>query len=389
MIGEVALSSALLVAAGLMIRGAVANLRTDGEYETRTLLTGRYDLREESHTPEEVDAFHEDLVEALEGRPGVGRVALASHLPGVFSPYRQFELEGGRYERPEDRPRTHVVFVSPGSFAALGSRVLRGRDLTWRDGREEPPAVVVNEAFVGRWLAGRDPIGARLRLTPEDPWATIVGVVPALGLDVGRDVDASGIYLPFTAATQRRMAFLARAAGGTDPLSLVAEARAAVGRLDPELPLYEVATLAEHVRRTRVAEAGFAVLFLSFGVVGVLLAAVGLYGLLAFTVRRRTRELGVRVALGAPPGRVAWLAVRGGALQLGGGLLAGALLAALVSPFLGEALLGTHPRDPLVYASVTAGAPRRRRRRGALAPERVTGARRRRAARAPAAPGTS
>ncbi|MCI0434003.1 MAG: transposase zinc-binding domain-containing protein [Gemmatimonadetes bacterium] len=143
-------------------------------------------------------------------------------------------------------------------------------------------------------------------------------------------------------------------AGGTDPLSLLPEVRAALGRLDSGLPLYEVDTLDELVMRTRVSEGGFAVLFVAFGVVGLVLAAVGLYGLLSFTVGQRTRELGVRSALGAGPGRIVWLPLRGGAFQLGGGLLVGVLLAAASAPLLGEALMDADPRDPLVYGAVVA-----------------------------------
>lgn len=349
-IGEVALSCALLVASGVMTKGALNRLGGQGNYEQETVLTARYYLR--GYSGPDAERFHRQIVEEVRQRPGVAGAALTSALPGsLFPNLAPFEIDG---EPPENDAReTHVLHVSPGYFQTLGSSVLAGRDLTWRDGAEEPLAALVNEAFAARWLAGREPLGARVRLEGEEAWATVVGVVPDLGLV--RDAAAgAGLYLPMSAMRGRSSAILVRGEPATDPLMLLPDLRAVASGLDPDLPLTETQTLAEQLRRTRVGEAGFAVLFLAFGAAGLVLAAVGLYGLLSFTVGERTRELGLRTALGAAPWRVLSRALGGGALQLAAGVLAGSAIAALAVPLLGQALLGGDPRDPRVYAWVAA-----------------------------------
>jgi hypothetical protein len=158
-----------------------------GERARRELLASG-----DAYPPGEALAFHERLAGGMAGRPGVSRAAVASHVPGAsFATVRRVQVEGEAYASPSDAPLAQVVYVSPGFFETLGSRVERGRDLTWRDGGEEPLAAVVNHAFAERVLGGRDPLGVRLRLTDgEQPWATIVGVVPALGVD--RDLANGG-----------------------------------------------------------------------------------------------------------------------------------------------------------------------------------------------------
>ena len=363
--GEVALSCALLVMAGLMGKGVLARLRTDGGFDTESLLTARFELRESTYPPEAVLDFHRAILERLGAMPGVSGAALSSYLPGVGSPTerRSIAVQGEVYSRAVDQAQAQVLFVSPDFFETTGSPLLSGRGPTWRDGGENPLAAVVNEAFVRRWMQGRNPLGALIRVTEDTaiesaahkaPWARVVGVSSGVGVGFGEDGDGSAIYLPLAAEPQRAPFILLRASRGRDPDTLAADAQAAVQLVNAELPLFEVGALEDQIGTARAAEAVFAVLFLIFGAAGLVLAAVGLYGLLAFTVGQRTRELGVRVALGAGPARVVWQALRSGALQLGGGLLAGSILAAAAAPVLGEALRGTDPRDPLIYGSVAA-----------------------------------
>ncbi len=366
---EVALSCTLLVIGGLMIRGALTNLRTDGSYATESVLTAHYDLPPDRYgTTAVIDGFHQQILAALRRQPGVAAAGLTSHLPGVFSLSRRIELEGQLHERPEDRPSTHVVYVSEGFLSALDVAPLRGRDFRSSDGIDGPAVALVNQAFVRDQVGDRDPLGFRFRLTadpnPEGsgetaPWVTVVGVVPQLGLAVGRDHDDTGIYLPLASTGTRSPALLVRSAGEGSGArgpsstasagSLVTAVRREIANLDPDLAPYEISSLADQIRSTHSPEDLFAALFGVFGASGLLLAGVGLYGLLTFTVTRRMRELGIRSALGARPARVLWAGVRGGVMQLALGLGVGLTLAALTAPALGNVLLGYDPRDWRVY----------------------------------------
>ena len=358
-VAEVGLTCALVIVAGLLTRGAVRSMDTHGDFATTSVLTASYELRADRHPgAEQIAAFHREVTLRLEARPEAVAAGLASHLPGIFAPRRRIEVEGEPYGRPEDGPLTHVVHVSPGFLDALGVEPTRGRDLEWSDGRADPLVALVNEPFVRAYLEGRDPLGARVRLAPEGPaaaddaapgWATIVGVVPPLGLRTGRDPDDTGIYLPLVAAAPRTAALLVRAGPGAGPGELAPLVRAEAAALDADLALADVASLEERLRATRDMESLFATLFQLFAAAGLLLAGVGLYGLMVFTVGRRVRELGIRSALGARPRRVAWTAVRGGALQVVVGLLLGTGLATAIAPLLGTLFMGYQPRDPVAY----------------------------------------
>ncbi len=366
-VGEVALSCALLAISGIMVRGALSTADRGAGYATRDVVTARLELRPDAYVDDEVRAFQRRLVEAVRSRPGVASVALASELPGVFAPRRAIEIAGREPERPEDRPRAYVTSVSPGFPGTLESSVLRGRGLAWEDGTDVPSAIMVNEAFARAHFGGEDPLGARIRLALDRggaddggvgdggagdaaTWSRVVGVVPDVGLG---GEGGAGVYLPITRAPTRTLSMMVRVEAGTDPLSIVPELRASVASLDPDLALWEVDTLERRQLEASLAVGSvMAALFLTFGVAGLLLAGVGLYGLLAFTVRRRIPELGVRIAMGAAPARVLRTAVAGGIAQLLLGLAIGLGLAALVAPLLGPALLGADPRHPVIYLVV-------------------------------------
>lgn len=359
-VGEIALSFALLAVAGTMVRGAVTTVWDEIDYATTDVVTARFELRPDAYTDDEVQAFQRRLVEETEAQPGVASAALASHLPGVFAPTRTIEIAGREAERPEDFPRSHVVSASPAFLDALGSSVVRGRALTWDDATDGPPSVLVNEAFVREHFPAEDPLGARIRLADaaaetEDAgsWSTVVGVVPDLGLGAEAGAGGAGVYLPVSAAPARALALMVRADAGTDPLALAPELRATVADLDPDLALWAIDTLARRQLEGPLAvQSVIAALFLTFGLAGLLLVGVGLYGLLSFTVHRRVPELGVRIAMGAAPLGVLRTAVGGGVLQLALGLGIGLGLAALVGPLFGPALLGADPRDPFIYLLV-------------------------------------
>jgi len=376
--GEVALTCTLLVIAGLLTRGALRTLDTHGEFATATVLAASYELHPDRYSSElEVDVFHRELVARASASPDVAAAGLVSHLPGIYAPSERVEVEGERYERPEDRPPTHVVYASPGFLDALAVAPLRGRDLSWSDARDAPLAALVNEPFARKHLGGRDPLGVRVRLAPEerprerhaeadplgagpldadstDDWAMVVGVVPALGLRTGRDPDDTGIYLPVSTSTMTSAYLLVRAAPGVTAGALAPAMRRVAAGLDPDLALQGVASLEEHLRANRDMERLFAILFAFFGGSGLVLAGVGLYGLVAFTMGRRVRELGIRSALGARPGLIAWTAVRGGALQVTAGLVLGLVLAAAIAPLLGDRFMGYDAQDWAAYGTATA-----------------------------------
>jgi hypothetical protein len=216
----------------------------------------------------------------------------------------------------------------------------------------------VNEPFVRRHMRGVDPLGVRVRVgaraagAEAGGWATVVGVVPSLALDNGLDFDDTGIYLPLFDQPPRAANLLLRPTPGPSARTLAPVAREIGARVDADVALTDVGSLQERVAATQDMERLFARMFGLFGLVGLWLAGVGLYGLVAFTVGRRVRELGVRSALGATPMTLVWTAIRGSTLQIGVGLVIGLGLAAVVAPLLGSFFLGYDARDPVAYLTV-------------------------------------
>ncbi len=350
-VAEVAFSAAVLVVSGLMLRGASTFTFDDATDRPAEIMVGAFTLPADRPPDGEGRLqFHRALVDELARRPGVADVALAGFLPGGWLPTFPIEVD---HETGDRTPTTHVIRVSPGYFEALGAPLVRGRAFTWRDGAVDPPVVIVNEAFAAHHFAGADPMGRRVRLLPpavdDTVDATVVGVAPALGIVDRERRRHDAVYVPAGVLPARGAYVLMRAAPGREPPSLVPELRSTLAALDPDRPLYDVATLVEHQRSARLTEWFFAGFFALFGLAGLFMAGAGLYAVIAFTVGRRRREVGVRVALGADARRVAWTVARDAAWQLGIGLALGLGLAAVGAPAFGEALMGTNPRDPLVY----------------------------------------
>jgi len=353
-IGEIALSCGLLVAAGLMIK-TVVNLRNaDFGIAMDDVFTARITLSEREYPDAAArQRLYAELGEQLGNLPGVRAAALASFLPVGGSPQGRFAIEGEDYDSPQAQPITHYAYISPRFFETCGAPILAGRDFNPLDREGELPVALVNRPFVDRYFSGKDPLGRRLRLggpDTEEPWVTIVGIVPDLAIAGHRAEDPSGIYFPLAQSRRPGVALLARTAG--PPMALTQTVTDAVAALDPNLPLYNVRTMREVVRQNTWFYGVFGSLFMAFGIAALFLAGAGLYGVMAFSVSRRTHEVGIRMALGAQASQVLGMILRQGGWQIGAGIGLGLGLAALLARAMKIVLFQVEPWDPWTFLAI-------------------------------------
>jgi ABC-type antimicrobial peptide transport system permease subunit len=244
--------------------------------------------------------------------------------------------------------------VSDGFFRTFDVTAVRGRTFSADDRAESVPVVIVNQSFVRKHFAAEDPLGRRIRLggaKSTEPWRTIVGVIPDIFTgDPGNPRDA-GILIPLT---QRRSSFLTMAIRAPNAMGLTPQVRAAVASLDADIPIFFVSAMSDAVQKNVWHIRVFGGLFMVFGVAALLLAAIGLYAVMAFSVSRRAREVGIRIALGARTAHVLGLVFRQGIIQLVIGMTLGLGLGALVSQGVSGVLFEVQPRDPATFVAVVA-----------------------------------
>ncbi len=353
---EIAMSCGLLMEAGLMVK-SIVNLRNlDFGFATEDVLTARVGLFVTDYPDETARLnFFEELVVRLDAQPAVAKASLSSSLPGRGAGHSRFAVEGRTYEADRDYPLTGRVIVTPGHFETYGVSILQGRDFGTQDTRDNLPVALVNRPFAERYFPGESPIGQRIRLgdsDSEEPWLTIVGVVPDMYLGSVENEDPQGVYVPLAQNDARFLSISVRAAG-TDALALAPMVRDEVMAIDPDLPIYWVNTLAAVIGENTLGYRVMGLLFTVFGVVALFLGAVGLYGVMAFAVSRRTQEFGVRMALGAQAADVLRLVLKQGVLQLGIGLFLGLGVAALLLLALPNMLFNAEPWDPLIFLVIS------------------------------------
>ncbi len=353
--GEVALSLTLLVAAGLLIQSFVRVLAVDPGFRPRDLLLARLALPDADYPEDaQVAAFYDQLLARLAQRPDVEAAAAVSLTPlsGSESDWN-FLIEGQPLPEPGQEPATAYRAATPDYFRTMGIPMLRGRALAPEDRLGAPPVVVVNQTFAERWFAGRDPLGRRIRmgsLESEEPWSTIVGIagdVHHRGLD---QPPRDEVFLPHAQFPGRAMTLVLRAAG--DPLALIPAVRAEVRALDRNVPVAEPEVMAEVVSSSVATSRFTTALLLAFAAIALLLAAVGIYGVTAYTVAQRAQEIGVRMALGADRRRVLVLVVRQGMAPILAGIAAGLAGAFAATRALSSMLFEVSPQDPRTFAGV-------------------------------------
>ncbi len=353
--GQVALTVILLCGAGLLVQTVVGLNRTDGGVDRHDLLTLEVALPLARYPEDRRVAFYNELVESLRALPGVTSAAAADSLAVIGMPrggtvFHQL----GTPERPlSERPMVTIRVVTPGYFRTLGIPVLRGREFSLSDNANPQAGFVVNEAFARAHLAGQDPLAHSLSvmMTSRNPHMPIVGVVGDVREGSIRDGAQPTVFYNHRALPESSMTLFVRSRRAA---SLAQAAEAAVRTIDANLAVTRVRTFEQALAESLARERLSAVVSGTFALSGLLLSALGLYGLLAFQVTERTKEIAIRIALGARLSRLAGSVVGRGLRLVAVGAVIGVGGSLLLLQYFGPLLFGVTPYDPFTYATVLA-----------------------------------
>jgi predicted permease len=350
---EVALACLLLGVSALMTKSVLNATSTDVGAETGDIMTARVGLTVGTYL-EEADQirFWDTLLQRIQVQPGIQAAAIATSLPGHGSGDGPISVEGRDYGDVTTKPFVNHVTVSPSYFDTFRIRARQGRLLDSRDVKESLSTIVINEKMVRDMFPDESPLGKRASFdldTEDKTWFTVVGVVPDIVQEESGEIEPV-IYIPVTQRPERFMSIAVRGEG--DPRSLVAPIRTALAQTDPDLALYWLRTFDES---RAIRTAGFRIvgtMFAVFAGVALVLAAAGLFGVLAFHVGQRTREIGVRRALGADDRRILRMVMRASGVQILLGVAIGMTLLPLMGRALGDVLGEVSPYDPGIYSMV-------------------------------------
>jgi len=352
-VAEVALATVLLVTAGLLVRSYSGLNRVSPGFEPSGVMTMAMTLPEYKYADGVARRqFYDELLSSVEGLPAVSAVGLVNVLP--FSTYdrgTRITIDGAPAPEPGREPSAGLRIASARYHEAMGIPLVEGRFFGGSDTPDSAPVAIVNRLAARRYFDGRSPLGRRVRLGSADaPWLTIVGVIGdvrhwALTQDAQPE-----IYLPMSQTTPSMMMLAARTM--LRPEDLTAPIRAAIHAIDPTQPVYHVKTLATLVSDSAGAQRMSATMVALFGALALVLAAIGIYGVVSYGVSQQTREFGVRLALGATPADLLRQVLRNGGGLIGLGVTVGVGAAFGASRLLASALVGITATDPLTYASV-------------------------------------
>jgi predicted permease len=366
-VAELALTVVLLAGAGFMMRNFMNLYRMDLGIDTSHLITTALALPDRKYPSlEQRLAFYQRLEERLQTSGKIRTVTVASNTPmgGGFS--RQLAVDGRPLAAGEQTPTVTMLTIDPRYFETIGLSLVRGRNFTADDGSAGQENAIINTRFAQMHFANEDPIGRRITLTidlaggapptggiPLSLTATIVGIAPNVRQRNFDQAETDPVaYLPFRSDPRAFMNLLARADG--DPSALAPVLREEVRAIDPDLPLFNVRTMDQNLAQQRWPFRIFGTMFAIFAFIALLLSAVGLYAITAYSVTQRTQEIGVRTALGAQSTQVMWIFVRRAAVHLAIGLTIGVAGAFGVGQIFSasQLLIQTSPRDPITIGSI-------------------------------------
>jgi putative ABC transport system permease protein len=374
---QIVVTCVLLTGSLLQLRSITNQQTIDYGYDTAGIISARMGLMDGDYpSPESRKVFYDRLLREFEGDAQVEAAALTNRFRMVFSGNGPIELEGKTYRENRDRPNANFEQVSGSFFAVTGQRLLAGRPFTNDDLDDRQPVAIVNDAFARRHFGTDSALGRRFRTVAGNgrqpgPWRTIVGVVSTIRM-MGPfnvpGVDETGFYVPFFAnpfgPTQpgpfvgQFTTIIVKPRQGQRADAMAVPLRQRIAKVDPNLPLYFVGTPKHHQESFVAQNRIIATMFSVFGVIAIVLASVGIYGVMSFSVNQRRQEFGVRMALGAHYGRILRMVLGQGAAQVALGLVLGVGLALTLATLAGAGiqniLFGVSARDPLTYATVIA-----------------------------------
>jgi putative ABC transport system permease protein len=364
---EVGLALVLLVGAGLLLKSFHRLTTLDLGFNTRDLLTLRVDLNAEKFTPEVRAQFTRELSEKLQALPGVKSATIwGPGMPGRATWVVNAIPEG----RQPDDPRSIVMSsrhsVNPGALANMGIPLLRGRDVTWHDDLNAPFVAIVSESSAKTMWPGENPIGKRfMPIGKDQKFITVIGVAAdarlrqrlemsdaAIGIPPGGLGPQLDVYLPFAQRANRAIVVAIRTQG--DASAITNAIRSVVLGMDPTLPVYDVALLDDRLAAQDGASRALTAVTGGYALLALFLASLGLFGVLAHAVSRRTQEMGIRMALGAKRRELLLMVLREGAMLTAAGLVCGLVGAVLLTRVMASLLFGVSSTDPYVYAAISA-----------------------------------
>jgi putative ABC transport system permease protein len=351
-VGQVAMTVVLLCGATLLLRTVVALTSVNHGFEQQGLLTVQVSLPGSRYPIERQVAFQHELLTTIRALPGVDSAAGASGLPVIGAPRAgtSFHRLSTPVAPSSQRPSATIRVITPEYFRTLRIPVLRGREFTHADDANPVPGFIVNQAFVDRYLGNMDPLGESLSVSMQDvdPYAPIIGVVGDVGEGSMRGAPRPTIFY-----SHRQLPLGPTLFVRTERPAATAEAvTSAIRRMDPNLAIRNVRMFEEAVAESLAQERLTALVSGAFALSGLLLASLGLYALLAFMVGERTREIGLRIALGAQRRDLTWSVVQDALRLVSIGAIAGVGLSLVVLPLFGTLLFGVTPNDAATYASV-------------------------------------
>jgi len=352
---ETAVALALLIASGLLVNSFLRIQRVDPGFDPGRALTMRLTLPWEDYDMASIMTFFQELRTRVDALPGVASAAVTSQYPPSVFLTSRFSVEGEVYAEGGTLPQSYLTLVSPGFFEALGIRLLAGRTLDLGDRMGSREVAVVNQSAARRFFGGENPIGRRFHIggpQEEGDWIEVVGVVADTrnrSLDAPPQPEIYGSTHQVPGGNQ--FFLIVRATG--DPMDLLPSIRRTVAAMDPDQPVYAIRTMDEALTAS-VAPKRIATLAISlFATFALLLASVGIYSVVTFGVGERTREIGLRMALGAEAASVRRLVVRQALLPVGVGAVFGVGLAVALQGFLQNLLFQVSGTDPLTFSGVT------------------------------------